>query len=279
MLAMQSWIARLPTLTEIGLVVLGVWLLASWLMPSDIKVDETNHANVVQQIAHVDAKLIQNTPLFGSVEKVAVAEKKSAKPVAPSKLSIKLKGTVVADEKSAAVVVMKSEKEQRVFVVGDTMQPGVVLHSVEEDAIVVDNQGELERVELEKKSLGQSSPPVERYQSPATPLERPNNLQHVNRSELGRPDIRNVPGLLNQARVVPHFSKGKPDGFMINQIVSGSLYEKVGLQNGDIIRKVNGTVIANPQQAMQMFQSLQSNSAIEVEVERSGSVQQLRYDQ
>lgn len=278
MLAMQALVFRLPMLVEIGLVALSAWLLTGWLMPFDIKVNEINRSNVVRKEIYVDIELIQNTPLFGSVEKVVEAKNKPAKSVLPSRLSIKLTGTVVADEKSAAVVDMAGGKEQQLFVVGDAMQPGVVLHSIEEDAIVVDHQGKLERIGLPKENHGQSSSPATLYQSPSSHSIRPNTSPRAGHSIFGN-NIRNVHELLNHVRFVPHFSKGKSDGFMVSQMVPDSLYEKVGLQNGDIIRKVNGTVIANPQQAVQMLQSLQNGTAIEMEIERTGSVQQLRYDQ
>jgi general secretion pathway protein C len=65
---------------------------------------------------------------------------------------------------------------------------------------------------------------------------------------------------------------------MISNIVSGSLYEKAGLQNGDIIRKVNGTAVTGPQQAMEMFDQLRNATSIEVEILRAGNVQQVHYD-
>jgi len=44
--------------------------------------------------------------------------------------------------------------------------------------------------------------------------------------------------------------QGQLNGFVLGEIVPGSLYEKIGLKNGGILRKANGISIAGALQAM-----------------------------
>ncbi|MDX8406117.1 MAG: PDZ domain-containing protein [Mariprofundus sp.] len=90
--------------------------------------------------------------------------------------------------------------------------------------------------------------------------------------------MQNLPLLLTQARVIPNMVNGKAAGFVITDIVPGSLYQQAGLQNGDILTKVNGQLITNPGQAMQLYQTLQQASTIDLELTRAGQVQQVHYD-
>ncbi|MDQ6983279.1 MAG: type II secretion system protein GspC, partial [Ghiorsea sp.] len=60
-------------------------------------------------------------------------------------------------------------------------------------------------------------------------------------------------------------------------IVKGSLYEEIGLMNGDIIKSVNGESVTGAEQAMRMYRELQSATFIDVEVERNGTMQQISY--
>ncbi len=275
MVVLQAWTARLPAMTEIVLVVLAAWLVAGWLLPSP-NTDDSRSAFTEQEEAAPDMELLLNTPLFGEAGKSVSAPAARPKPVTVSRLRIKLVGTVVAGDKSAAVVVMRGGKEQQLFFVGESMQPGVVLQQVEAGAIVVDHGGKLERIEIQqsKKNIGAFMPSK---QVASLPQPRPGMSRKVSRSMLDS-QLRNFPQLLSQARVVPHFENGKPDGFLISEIVSGSLYDKIGLQNGDLIRKVNGVEITGPQQAMAMFQKLQEATSIDVEIQRAGNVQQVHYD-
>jgi len=98
----------------------------------------------------------------------------------------------------------------------------------------------------------------------------------IDRNKLNS-QMRNFSTLLSQARVSPHFTNKKPDGFTISEIVKGSLYEEIGLKNGDVIKKVNGESVTGAEQAMRMYRELQSATFIDVEVERAGTLQQISY--
>jgi general secretion pathway protein C len=184
---------------------------------------------------------------------------------------------VVAGDKSAALIVMQGKHEQQVFFIGESVQPSVTLKQVEARAIVVDHGGKLERIEItgEKAVVSPSNFRATANRSSS----RPDN---VNTKQLSRTmlngQLQNFSQLLSQARVSPHFKNGKTDGFLIRAIVPGSLYDKVGLKNGDVIRKVNGSAITGPQQAMAMMQKLQKAVSVDVEIQRGGSIQQMHYN-
>ena len=269
----QIWLSATPRWMEIGLVLLLAWVIAGWWVGSE----DTPKAAFTTLPKSIKASTVQDedwldAPLFGKQEVKVVAPKLAvAKPVVVSRLNLKLLGTVVAGERSAAVVIVGGSNKQQVFFLGDMIQPSVSLDKVEVDAIVVNNHGKSERVALPKgKSLllvGHA----------ALPTVRPNTVLHtLQRSALNR-QVRNFPKLLSQARVVPHFSQGKSDGFVIGEIVPNSLYQQIGLKNGDVIRKVNGQAVTNAEQAMQMYQALQNASAIDLELERNGSILPIHY--
>jgi len=277
MLVMQNIFMRLPVITELFIVTLAAWLVAVWLLPSEVEVvGVSNQMFAKQEAASLDMKILLDTPLFGEVAKKVVAPTPQVKPIIASKLKIKLIGTVVAGDRSAAVVVLQGGREQQLFFIGDVMKQGVVLKEVEADAIVVDNQGKLEQILLQERKNRISSFALPKNLG-AVPQQPRNVSRSVNRRVLDT-QTQNFPQLLSQARVVPHFANGKSDGFVLSEIVPGSLYQKVGLQNGDIIRKVNGVAVSGPQQAMAMFQTLKTASSIDVEIQRAGNVQQLHYD-
>ena len=48
----------------------------------------------------------------------------------------------------------------------------------------------------------------------------------------------NLNQLLTQARALPYLENGKTAGFRLSEIVPGSMFEKIGLLNGDVIKRV-----------------------------------------
>src|SRR6267143_6072836 len=53
-------------------------------------------------------------------------------------------------------------------------------------------------------------------------------------------------------------------------IVPDSLYAKIGIQNGDVIRRINGYEMNSPDKALEIYQKLRDASRIESELERRG---------
>ena len=47
-----------------------------------------------------------------------------------------------------------------------------------------------------------------------------------------------------------------------------SLYAKIGVQNGDVIRRINGYEMNSPAKALEIYQKLRDAHRIEVELER-----------
>lgn len=89
--------------------------------------------------------------------------------------------------------------------------------------------------------------------------------------------LDNLPRLLSQARAVPYFRNGQSIGMRLFAIRSGSLYDKLGLKNGDIIKSVNDNSLSDPTQALKIFQQLRDERSIFVNLERTGQDTELRY--
>jgi general secretion pathway protein C len=83
--------------------------------------------------------------------------------------------------------------------------------------------------------------------------------------------------LFTQIRAVPNLHNGTSDGFRLSEIVPGSIFQQMGLQDGDVLTGVSGQPIGNPARAMQMLSTLQSRSNITLNVLRNGAPVQISY--
>jgi general secretion pathway protein C len=88
----------------------------------------------------------------------------------------------------------------------------------------------------------------------------------------------NMSQMLTQARALPYQEQGKTIGFKISEIVPGSIYEKIGLQNGDVIQKVNSQDVDDPAKFFQLYQGLKNERSISIDLIRGGQHQTLSYD-
>ena len=95
------------------------------------------------------------------------------------------------------------------------------------------------------------------------------NTYEVARSEVDRA-LTNLNELAMQARTVPAFRNGRAIGLRLLSIRPGSLYTQIGVQNGDVIVRINGFDLDSPEKALEAYTRLKSASRIDLELERRG---------
>ena len=89
--------------------------------------------------------------------------------------------------------------------------------------------------------------------------------------------LEDLNALSRQARVIPHYRDGKPQGFKIVGVRPGSLYSQIGVRSGDILKSVNGEEISSPNKALELYEKLKNSDNVAVDVERRGRKVTLDY--
>jgi general secretion pathway protein C len=89
--------------------------------------------------------------------------------------------------------------------------------------------------------------------------------------------FENFGKLMRQARIVPHMQSGKIDGFKVYRIKDNSLYKQIGLEDGDIIKRVNGSSIEGPEDGLKLFEVFKTAKSITLDLERKGAKKTLSY--
>ncbi len=89
---------------------------------------------------------------------------------------------------------------------------------------------------------------------------------------------RDLNRLLLQARAVPNMKQGRIEGFRITRIARGSFYEKVGLQNGDVLLRANMRKLDNPSKLFSLYQEMKKQGHISLLLSRNGQNQTFEYD-
>jgi general secretion pathway protein C len=91
-------------------------------------------------------------------------------------------------------------------------------------------------------------------------------------------NIKNMSPLFTQIRATPQVEDGVPSGFLLTEIQPNSIFQQIGLQDGDLLKTVNGQPVGDPVKALGLLQSLQDQSQITLNVVRNGAPQQIYYN-
>src|SRR5947207_10919984 len=255
----------MPATGTVAALVLLCWTLAqgTWrvLQPASPAVARAGGADLT------DLRGLGGVQLFGRAAARAPAAEAS---VAPSNLTMTLTGVAARATGGCALVIVQGQPEAA-FCSGEEVSPGVRLDTVERDRIVIVRNGAREAVFMKDAEGGAAGVVLA---APQPPIVQPvgTDRQLVDRrqlqQQLGRPEF------LHQALIVPN-----PDGgFLVRQIQSGSLYEKLGLRPGDVIRNVTGQPLTSMDDVMRIYQQFCTAQRVLVAVLRQGRSETLYYD-
>ena len=89
--------------------------------------------------------------------------------------------------------------------------------------------------------------------------------------------VANLNDVITQARAVPVMSGGKSAGFKLFSIRPGSIFQKIGLEDGDIVQRVNDTELTDPSKAVGLLEEVQSVAQVRVNFARSGKLHTYTY--
>ena len=90
--------------------------------------------------------------------------------------------------------------------------------------------------------------------------------------------LQNQAAIMSSARIVPHEENGQVVGVKMYGIRRNSLLGKLGMQNGDLLRTINGFEMSSPDTALEAYARLRSASNLSVAVVRRGQAMNLQYD-
>lgn len=218
--------------------------------------------------------IITNRNIFG-----AEPEEQGGPAEAPiTTLKLRLVGTYIQKGRAPfAIVEDTAKKEQGVFEKGQSIFNQAKLEDVFAESVRISYNNKVETLVMEEGSAsGGSGRGTAKAGDSITSSEDGTEFA-VSETELNNA-MANLPRLLSQARAVPYFKNGQSIGMRLFAIRKGSLYEKLGLKNGDIIKSVNDNSLTDPSQALKIFEELKSERSISVVLERKGAERSMNYE-
>lgn len=112
-----------------------------------------------------------------------------------------------------------------------------------------------------------SAPPV-----PGTPIRKVIDRREVESA------MNDLPKLLTQARAVPNMVNGTLNGFRIDYMAPASFYEKIGVQTGDVLQRVNGVDIRDPGTILNLLQQLKNEQVVKLDIVRNDQRSTITYE-
>lgn len=230
------------------------------------------------EIAAAPSAILERNLFGAQLSGEAQAIVPSDEPVAATKLPLKLLGTAAANDERRSRAAILDEKSQKHLVVGvgDALEghARVSVRAIERTRVILDNAGRPEELLLREDDpslLAGRKAPARRgarraAARPATDAALDQRLKTLN-----GPDGQGISQILSSARIVPQYFEGQMQGMRVDSIKADSVFQKVGLQNGDVITEVNGIVIDRVEATSAIFDEFATAEQIDIAALRGGS--------
>ncbi len=214
-----------------------------------------------------DWNILSTVKPFGELGSLTTAPPPTETVRKSSPLMLTLIGTfITSGQEPYAIIEDKKKKDQEMFLLGDSVFDQATLKQIYKDRVEIERDGGVETLFLDD-SLGDTSD---------TSSGEDSDDFVIDEAEVDR-GLENLPLLLTQARAVPYFKDGRSIGLRLFAIKTGSLYEKVGLRNGDILKTINGNSLGDISQALKLFEKLKEERSITLTLERAKQEREFRY--
>jgi len=195
------------------------------------------------------------------------------------KTDVVLVGTVAGPRELSYGIFRDSTGVQEVFRIGESVFGAGILHAVNKDKVVIKKGANTTEIPMEDVRVKEI-----KKQNPAGGPSGSQFAQKIGRGTYMVDQMRlqqaiaNPGQMMTDARLKPNIVGGKQEeGFVLSEVKPGGIYNSLGLQDGDVLLRINDYDISNPERALQAFNALKGLDRVQIDLIRAGSRMTMTY--
>lgn len=199
----------------------------------------------------------------------------------PSPLPYNVIGILYGGSAESSIVMLENRNTKEIIILknGANLQGKGSISKIDSNRVWITITGCPEYLELPKFKLPPSrvrkgnldkTASDASYSEPG--LERIGTNTNVTREWVNDILTNKLASVLSEALATPNLVNGRVEGFTISQIEPMSVYDKMGLKNGDVVKSINGIPLNDAGQAIQTLNALRNEGNISLQVMRNGQL-------
>jgi general secretion pathway protein C len=186
---------------------------------------------------------------------------------------VQLLGTVVSSKGGVALLKNLSSGQVKAFRIGEAVWELGTLGSVQREIVSLKRPGgQVETVSSKLRSLPKSVVKVSTEDKHIEDgFSRIGNKTEVDARYRDRMLKEELPNILMQASSEAVLEGGEIKGFRLFQFEPNSIFAKLGIKEGDVVKEINGVPLNNVARTIQFLNGLRSEPNVSVTIERNGA--------
>jgi type II secretion system protein C len=192
-------------------------------------------------------------------------------------INLVLIGTVAGPRELSYAIFKDASGVQEVFRVGESIYGMGRLYRVRKDKVLISRAGSMTEIPI------QDIVKVREVRAQSTGSTLSSFAQRVGRGSYVVDQARlqqmiaNPAQMMTDARLRPNTAGGREEGFVLSEVKPAGIYQSLGLQDGDVLLRINEYDISNPERALQAFTALKGLDRVQIDLIRSGARMTMTY--
>ena len=190
---------------------------------------------------------------------------------------MKLIGTISGNSQYGYAIFIGRDGKQSLFHTGESVLGAGELKSVEKYCVYIENKGKLTKIPMadivapgELESLTGSG-------GASGPIRSLGKGEYIMDQKAVQYAIDNPTQIMTDAKLIPNMVQGKQEGFTLREVRKNGLYDSLGMQNGDVLLRVNNFNISSPETALQAFTALKGMDKVQLDIVRNNNRMTMNY--
>lgn len=188
-----------------------------------------------------------------------------------TRLNLSLRGLFHSENQDKALAIIAAgSNAENIYRVGDGLPGGASIDAIRVDRVVLLRDGRHETLNLPKErvDMARAAPPLLDDDQDAADYGDAGDSGSL--AGIRRQLLRNPSDMAQHIQMQPETDGDTFVGFRLSPGEDASLMQRVGLQEGDVVTSLDGTVLDSPEAGMRALRGLARADQIEVQVLRDG---------
>lgn len=240
-------------------------------VPTEIKTSSYKSAQEIKTTkTFEDYKSILDSNFFKIASDKPQTDGKENAVASANLQEILLLGTISGPSSIArALIRKKSDKESQIFKLWSDVF-GYKLIRIDNSRVYLKAGDQIDILDMYPK---EEQPVDGKKATVTTSAGAVKSTQSISRSEIQQKVLNNIDNALQGVRAGPHRGPdGNIEGYKLFRVSPDNILYKLGARTGDIVKRINGHPIDSTEKLMGLWQSVQGESKISIDLERNGQL-------
>jgi type II secretion system protein C len=221
------------------------------------------------------APVLKNNPFgfaAGEIKPLTVAANQGSQAA-----NVMLIGTVTGVRELSYGAFKDSAGMQEIFRIGEPVFGIGTLHAVKKDRAIIKKDTRSIEILLEDVRVKEIHKQASGTASSSVFAQKIGRGAYVVDQRKLQQAIANPAQMMTDARLRPNNAGGRDEGFALSEVKPGGIYQSLGLQDGDVLLRINDYDISNPERALQAFTALRGLDRVQIDLIRLGARMTMTY--